>query len=156
MRVKISITGLLIFVFNFTAFAYAREYKTAVGIRGSIGGEAIRGGGITVRHFFWQSATVEGIVSATNFSGTRLIGLYEYHFAIPEVEGLQWYAGGGMHITALSSTTLWGIDAIGGIEYTFGTIPLNIGLSWKPELNITGKTHTGFASDIAAHLRFSF
>ena len=156
MRIKISTTGFFIFVFNFAAFAYTREYKTAVGVRGSLGEAAIRGGGVTVKHFFWQQAAVEGIVSATNFSGTRLMVLYEHHLEIPEVEGLQWYAGGGTHITTLSSTTLWGIDAISGIEYTFGATPLNIGLSWKPELNITGKTYTGFASDIAAHLRFSF
>ena len=153
---KISIIGLFIFVFNFTAFAYKRAYKTAVGLRGSIGGETIRGGGITGKHFFWQQAAVEGVVSVTSFSGTRLIALYEYHFEIPEVEGLQWSVGGGTHITTLSSATLWGIDAIGGIEYTFATIPLNMGLSWKPELNITGKAYTGFASDIAVHLRFAF
>jgi hypothetical protein len=33
-----------------------------------------------------------------------------------------------------------GIDGIIGLEYVFRDIPINIGLDWKPALNIIGNT----------------
>ena len=71
------------------------------------------------------------------------------------VDHLNWYYGGGAHIGFWNGNSSWGerdraytiigIDGIIGIEYNFTEAPINIGLDWKPAINLTG--YTGFWGD---------
>lgn len=154
---KIVLTFVL--VVSIVIMASAQDYKTGVGIRGGLSY------GLTLKHFLNEKAAVEGLLQ-TRWSGFDITGLYEIHAQAFEVEKLRWYYGGGAHIgfwngtyvswgAAGTSYTLIGIDGILGIEYTFSEAPLNIGLDWKPAINLTG--HTGFWPDGGAiSIRYVF
>src|SRR5450759_676759 len=69
-----------------------------------------------------------------------------------DVAHLNWYYGGGAHIGFYNGNyvywgnngttyTIIGIDGILGIEYTFSEIPINIGIDWKPALNLLSLIH---------------
>jgi hypothetical protein len=81
------------------------------------------------------------------------------------VDHLNWYYGGGAHIgfyngshtywgTYGTSYTVAGIDGILGIEYSFDEIPINIGIDWKPALNLIG--YSGIWSEGAFSIRYIF
>ena len=121
--------------------------------------------GLTLKHFVGSKAAFEGILS-TRWSGFDITGLYEIHNIAFEVDRLRWYYGGGAHIGFWngdnvtwgdegSSYTVIGIDGILGIEYSFSEAPINIGIDWKPAINLVG--YTGFWADGGAlSIRYIF
>lgn len=129
----------------FMAFINAQDYNTGIGIRGGWYN------GLTVKHFLSEKAAIEGILSS-RWSGFEITGLYEIHNQAFDVARLNWYYGGGAHIgfyngdntnwgTRGTSYTIVGIDGILGMEYNFKEIPFNIGIDWKPALNLFGYSH---------------
>lgn len=137
----------------------AQEYKTGIGLRGGFSQ------GITLKHFVSEKAAFEGLLS-TRWQGFDITGLYEIHGQAFEVEHLNWYYGGGAHIgfwngnnvkwgTPGTSYTVIGIDGILGMEYSFSEAPINIGIDWKPSINLIG--YTGFWGDGGAlSIRYVF
>jgi hypothetical protein len=130
----------IILTVSITAVAAAQEYETGVGLRGGFSN------GLTLKHFISEKAAFEGLIS-TRWQGLDITGLYEIHNQAFEVEHLNWYYGCGAHIgfwngkkwgNTGSSYTVLGIDGILGIEYSFTEAPINIGVDWKPALNIAG------------------
>jgi hypothetical protein len=122
---------------------YAQDYQTAVGIRGPFVS------GFTVKHFIQEDKALEGILSFGQW-GMNITGLYEIHARAFDVEGLNWYYGGGAH---LGSTTdehpyfdekgdflVMGLDGIVGLEYNIQEIPINFSIDYKPQLNFIGDT----------------
>ena len=79
---------------------------------------------------------------------------------------MNWYYGLGAHIgfwdgnytnwgTPGENYAVIGVDGIIGLEYNFSEIPFNIGLDWKPAINIIG--FTGFWADGGAlSIRYIF
>jgi hypothetical protein len=143
----------------FIAVVNAQDYKTGIGLRGGLYN------GLTIKHFISQSSAIEGLIS-TRWSGFELTGLYEIHNQAFDVERLNWYYGAGAHIASYNgNNTSWGnagtsyliigIDGILGIEYNFKEIPINIGLDWKPALNIIGYSHF-FGDGGALSIRYIF
>lgn len=143
----------------FHFLATAQSYQTGVGLRGGFSN------GITVKHFISEGTAVEGILS-TRWRGFLITGLYELEKSTA-VNGLDWYYGVGGHIgvwnnnrdnnpfTDDGGATILGIDGILGIEYTFGGIPINLSLDWKPAFNLIGST--GFWGDSGAlSIRYVF
>lgn len=65
------------------------DYKTAVGVKFGWWESA----SLSVKHFISDHTAIEGLVYFWQYGGEGC-GLYEYHMAIPSVEGLKWYAGG--------------------------------------------------------------
>lgn len=139
-RALVLITVLLI-----SGFAYSQNngtnYQTALGVK-------LYPGAISVKHFVAKGRAVEGLgyISADGF---RLTGLYELHFPIEGVEGLQWYVGGGGHIGIWSDN--WksryptrangmaiGVDGVLGLDYKIKGAPLNLSFDWQPSFNIIG------------------
>ncbi len=135
---KIVLTFIL--VISIGVMASAQEYKTGVGLRAGLSN------GLTVKHFVNSKAAIEGLLAmnVTDLNGFEITGLYEIHNQAFEVEHLNWYYGGGAHIGSYDGGdvygTVFGIDGILGIEYSFGEAPINIGLDWKPVLNLFGNT----------------
>jgi hypothetical protein len=140
---KIVLTFIL--AVTITAMASAQEYKTGVGLRGGFSN------GLTIKHFLGERNAIEGII-ATRWKGVDITGLYELHNRAFEVEHLNWYYGFGAHVgfydgsnttwgTYGTSYTIVGIDGILGIEYSFSEAPINIGLDWKPAINVIGDNH---------------
>lgn len=151
----------LAFAFILVIAINAQDYRTGIGFRGGLTN------GLTVKHFLNEKNALEGLF-ATRWRGFEITGLFEIHNQAFKVERLNWYYGFGGHIgfwngnythkywgVEGTSYTVIGIDGILGIEYNFKAVPINIGLDWKPALNLSG--YTGFWGDNGAlSIRFIF
>ena len=147
MMKKITLTCML--VFCLCTISYAQDYSTGIGFRGGYFN------GLTIKHFISSRSAVEGIFDS-RWRGFQITGLYEVHNQAFNLQRLKWYYGVGGHVGFWDgnyadwgdrgkSYTVVGIDGILGLEYSFREIPINIGLDWKPSLNIIG--YTGFWGD---------
>jgi hypothetical protein len=154
-KLLISFTLVVFFV----AFANAQDYRTGIGVRGGLFT------GLTLKHFIGSKAAIEGLFE-TRWSGLGITGLYEIHNNAFDVDRLNWYYGFGGHIGFYNgNNTPWGkvsttysvigVDGILGIEYNIKEIPINIGIDWKPTINIVG--YPGFWGDGGAlSIRYIF
>jgi hypothetical protein len=138
--------------------AGAQDYKTGIGIRAGFSS------GLTIKHFESQNAAIEGLLT-TRWQGFDITGLYEMHNQAFDIKHLNWYYGGGAHLglyngnyvtwgTNGTTYTVVGIDGILGLEYIFSELPINLGIDWKPALNLIG--YTGFWSEGAISARYVF
>lgn len=162
--------SLLLFLVLFAMQGFAQQnYKTSLGLR--LGWSY----GFTVKHFFTPKMAFEGIVSTRYFGGrgwgnykkgwwgrndhgVNLTALLEWHFPIGKVQGFNWFIGGGLHVGTWRGYSdhpyypgnRWfmtlGLDAIGGVEYTFAKIPLTLQADLKPSINFAfgGRFYPGF------------
>ncbi|QEC66020.1 hypothetical protein FRZ67_01380 [Panacibacter ginsenosidivorans] len=116
-------------------------YENAIGIK-------IYPAGITFKHFLKENRAVEGIAYFWNY-GSRATGLYEFHGDIPGIDGLKWYAGPGIHVgfwndkwkkdyPVRDAGIAIGIDGVGGLDYKFKAVPINIFVDWQPSFNFVG------------------
>lgn len=151
---KVFLMLLAAIVFTSTTQAQEEEavtYKNAIGVRLSSSAPAVKSG-ITYKHFFGSNA-VEGILSFGD-GLTSIAGLYEIHKPFA-TENLQWLLGAGGYIGFGNKNTLLGVMGIIGVDYKFSTLPLNLTLDWKPELNIVSKV--GFeGAGVGFSARFTF
>ena len=117
------------------------SYKTALGVK-------VYPGAVTVKHFTGANTALEGLGYFSS-DGFRLTGLYELHYPLGSVDGLQWYVGGGAHLGIWSDT--WknryptreggmalGVDGVLGIDYKIKDAPLNLSFDWQPSFNLIG------------------
>ncbi len=137
------------------------DYKTAVGIRLS-SAPAIVSNSITVKHFINEKTAIEAMLS---FSDPLAIGaLIEFHKPL-STPGLQWFYGGGGYLgfgkeysvekARDINKTYFGAQGVVGLDYKFASIPLNISLDWKPELNLVSDINFEPAA-IGFSARFTF
>ncbi len=152
---------LLFIIFLFSAggglTAYGQLYKTGVGARVGFFN------GLTVKSFMQEGRAIEGIL-ATRWNGFILTGLYELQRPFPDVNNLEWYAGGGAHVGfwgngtgryAGSTESVFGLDLILGVEYTFDEFPFSASIDWKPAFNVVGTT--GWWGDgLALSIRYTW
>jgi hypothetical protein len=118
-----------------------RDYSFAIGVR------AAPSPGLTVKTFISGASALE-FIGTTRWGGLNLTALYELHTMAFQTEGLNFYYGIGAHLgfwgndneppwrDENDSGTVFGLDGILGLEYTFDEIPFNIGVDWKPALNL--------------------
>ncbi len=153
MKKVLICTGL--FTLLFTA-AQAQEdnssnYNNAIGIRLGPSSAAVKSG-ISFKHFLSNNNALEGIVGFGD--GVTICGLYEIHKPLP-AENLQWFIGFGAYAGFTGKTTNIGGAGIIGLDYNFASIPLNLSLDWKPELNLIEQV--GFeASTVGLSIRYRF
>jgi len=67
----------------------------------------------------------------------------ELHKPIEDVDNLYWYIGAGVNggiFPGYSSRTglRMGVNVVGGVDYSFDEIPLNLSFDWMPGLNLVG------------------
>jgi hypothetical protein len=136
---KSILTALM--AFSILTLAEAQDYKTGIGLRAGLSQ------GLTVKHFFSGKAAFEGLISA-RYENLEITGLFEIHNQAFDVRRLNWFYGFGAHIGFRDEHHDWkyehttyttaGIDGILGIEYNFEEIPINLGVDWKPYINLNG------------------
>lgn len=90
---------------------------------------------------------------------------YDYEEAFPDINNLEWFYGGGAHIGFWQSgsypynrsnpQSIFGIDLVVGVEYTFDEVPFSASLDWKPAFNIMGDFHW-WGNFISLSLRYTF
>jgi hypothetical protein len=105
------------------------SYRTALGVK-------FYPGAISIKHFVNERGAIEGLASFWK-GGVRFTGLYELHYPLLQVDGLQWYVGPGAHIgfyddKYYGGNTFFGIDGVLGIDYKIPGAPLNVSLDWNP------------------------
>jgi hypothetical protein len=148
----------VIMMAGLAALMSGQEYKTALGLRGGFSS------GITIKHFKNYKAAFEGLLTS-RWQGFSVTGLYEIHHQAFDVSHLTWYYGGGAHLGFYngdyvswgrygSAYTVVGLDGILGLEYTFQEIPINLGIDWKPALNLVG--YSGLWSEGGISVRYVF
>lgn len=146
------------FLFLIASSINAQNYRTGIG--GRIGSF----NGFTIKHFVKTDKALEGLLSF-RWNGFIITGLYEHQRAFKGVENLDWFVGIGGHVGFWDrgdyywnrfedNHTVFGMDLIGGIEYTFDEVPINLGLDWKPAFNFVGDDHVWF-DGLALSIRYA-
>ena len=152
--------GILVLVLvTCTQTAHAqRSYNTSIGLR--LGNTS----GITIKGFVSDRLALEGIISTRFWSLNRgnvmFTGLLEWHFPIGNIQGFNWFIGGGVHVGIYTNNnnqtggTYAGLDIIGGIEYTLPDAPFTFQADLKPTIQVVG----GFLwfGDLAVSVRYAF
>jgi len=147
-----------VILFAQTSFA---QYKTALGVRLS-SSTAMVNNSISLKHFLTETTAVEALFS---FGDPLALGaLLEVHKPL-STEGLQWFYGGGGYLgfekvydpnRKVNDTEVnFGAMGVLGLDYKFASVPLNLSLDWKPELNIVNDI-TFEAAAIGLSVRFVF
>ncbi|WP_048922233.1 hypothetical protein [Rufibacter radiotolerans] len=110
--------------------ALAQRYKTAAGVR--IGSDDF---GLTLQQKILEKTTLEGLVTAAPREVAVTV-LGEQHFPMLG-QRLNYYLGGGVHAGHLKDYgTIYGFDAITGIEYKLNGLPLLLSADLKPAFHI--------------------
>lgn len=143
--------------------AQDNTYRTALGLRIS------EGLGITAKHMLNDKGAIEGI-AYLRWGGFNFTGLYAVHYPVFKEPGFRFYIGGGGHLGVFDNdhhpwwfddddddheNFVFGLDGQIGLEYTFGEIPLNLGLDWKPAINIIGTDDVWFG-DLGLSVRYTW
>ncbi|NJN32997.1 MAG: hypothetical protein HC817_00825 [Saprospiraceae bacterium] len=143
----------IIYKFLFVAFLMttisnlnAQNYNNAIGLRLGIYN------GVTYRQFLNEKNAFEvyGTFRSYTFGGNLFTatGLYQYHSPIPDVEGLNWFAGGGATFWTTSGFNAFGITGVLGLDYTLASAPINFSLDWSPTFLLS--EGSGFQGDYFA------
>lgn len=128
----------------------AQSYKTALGIRLS-SNDAIVNNSISLKYFFSNTTAVEGLLS---FGDPVALGVLIEKHKPTGPAGLSFFYGGGAYIGFGSDKNI-GAQGVLGLDYKLPTIPLNLSVDWKPELNIV-KEAVFEPSAVGASVRFTF
>ncbi len=147
----------------------AEDYGTGIGLR--LGGLS---SGLSIKGFVNSTSALEGIASFGRHSFIAT-GLYEKHFEIPGVAGLNMYVGAGGHLGFFGyrgsyfykkkneyfyvydegrTAVVPGIDVIIGLEYKIKDVPLAVGVDIKSFIDFFDGS--GFYFDGALNIRYVF
>jgi len=156
---KIKFTFLLgLFLFICASNIKAQDYKSAIGLR--LGYPL----SLSYKTFISEKGAIEGVLGFrgyTYYSWLNLSAFYQHHMAIPSVERLKWYVGGGASVYYWNydndfypnndyASLSFGLHGIIGLDYSFDNIPLNLSVDWIPTVVIGGEFLTGFGGSYGA------
>jgi hypothetical protein len=126
-----------------------QEYSNALGIRLSTP-QATINQSVSYRRYLNDNTALEGLLCFDPF-GLGLLYEKIYPLGTP---GLGWFFGGGAYV-AFKGDNVVGAMGIVGLDYTIPSVPINLSVDWKPELNIINNVNFQ-ASAIALSVRFVF
>jgi len=127
----------------------AQKYLHTGGIRaGYSSGISYKG-----YHLYRESALEADILY--NRHGFNLALLLQGYFELNRNGRFMAYAGGGAFGGDWDSDISVGIATLAGLEYHLRDLPLNLGLDWKPMLNIWRVTAADFL-DFGVSVRYRF
>lgn len=131
--------------------AAAQDYRFAVGVRLSNSTPTLNNS-VTGKYFITEQSAIEGLISFGSRFGVG--ALLEIHKKF-QPQGFSWFYGGGAYVGFGDNNTYVGPTGIIGLDYKFPSIPLNLSLDWKPELDIVPSIR--FVPDaFALSARFAF
>jgi len=135
----------LTLVMGLSMAASAQNYTSAIGLR--LGYPT----SVSYKHFISDQGALEGFLGfrsyARSYSWVTLGLTYQHHWDISGVDGLSWYAGGGLSaffwnykdnfIGAEGNTSIGVLGAL-GLDYKFDSAPVNLSLDWLPIFFVNG------------------
>jgi hypothetical protein len=127
----------------------AQEYKMGLGIRLSTA-QAVVNNSVSFKYFITETNALEGLLS---FDPLAIGALYEVHRPLG-APGFQWLYGAGAYV-AFEGESNFGVMGVVGLDYKFQSIPINLTLDWKPELNFVQDIFFEPAA-IGLSIRFAF
>lgn len=161
---KIKQLLLFIFIGNLiiTNSTLAQSFQTGAGLR--FGGLS---NGLTIKHFISKVSALEGILSFGH-KNSIVTGLYEIHTPVDHSSLFSLFYGVGGHIVFFrdggsyyynnnhlyAATTVSGIDAILGLNYTFKQAHVNVGMDFKPFIDFYNASI--FYFDGGVSVRYTF
>lgn len=127
---------------NLKAQSSGNNYTTAIGVK-------FYPTGVTLKTFMGSNVAFEAIGYFWE-RGTRITGLFEYHYNLSPGGNLKWYMGPGAHVgfykpAFYDGGTSVGIDAVIGLDYKFPDIPINVSLDWQPSYEFG--SYAGFSGN---------
>ncbi|MCU4154692.1 hypothetical protein J1N10_01815 [Carboxylicivirga sp. A043] len=132
----------LFFVLALVAGVALSSQAQEVGVRfGGMSGH----GGVAVDGVFGvgQFSRIHADVGFFN-DGFAAEALWDFLYRPLGGEAFNWYVGAGPSMAVWSSTFLLGASGEAGLEYRFGTVPLAIGVDWRPTFWIVEDTDFDF------------
>ncbi|MEP6647606.1 MAG: hypothetical protein ABJC12_11015 [Saprospiraceae bacterium] len=145
----------MLVLFAIANSAHAQGYKSAIGLR--LGSPLA----ISYKFFISDPAAIELYLGYRSYGvGYTFLNpgaMYQYHFPISSVEGLQWYVGGGASLYLYSykssygtagDNLAFGINGVLGLDYKFANAPINLSADWLPTIVIGG--FSGFGAGYGA------
>ena len=108
----------------------AQPYGHSVGIRAGYSS------GISYKGFRLHRMGAYEANILYNRHGFNLSAFYEHHLEPFRNERILVYLGGGAFGGDWDEEFSMGVLAVAGIEYTIRDVPLNLGLDWRPMLNV--------------------
>ena len=146
--------ALFLLVTTFSSYAQdtpsADVRKQQVGIRIS-SQDAVVNNSITYKYFFNPTTAVEGLFS---FSDPIAIGaLIEKHKPFGSA-GLSWFWGAGAYV-GFGGGRNFGAQGVVGLDFLFPSLPVNLSVDWKPELNFI-KQFSFEPAAVGISARFAF
>ena len=113
-----------------TEVASATSGKNLLGIRISSSAAAVNHS-ISYKRFLNTTTAVEGLFS---FTDPGAIGvLVEKHTPFASA-GISWFWGAGAYV-GFSGGRRFGAQGVVGLDFIMPTLPFNLSIDWKPELN---------------------
>ncbi len=145
MKIRLAILVFALSILFSTSGNTQEFYNSAVGLR--LGYPA----SVTYKTFLNDESALEayaGLRSWSFGSFFNISGAYQVHKPIDEVDGLQWYYGGGASVYFWTyddifldrnySSTSFGVQGYLGLDYTFEDAPINLTLDWVPSFFFGG------------------
>jgi len=130
MKNKLIFTTIIFLLF--ITVSTAQDYKLALGLRLS-NEDATVNHSVSLKYFFSESLATEALFTLINPAALGL--LVEKHNPLGTT-GIKWYYGGGLY-AGFGGERRFGAQGVLGLDYKIATLPLNLSLDWKPELNFT-------------------
>jgi hypothetical protein len=130
MKNKLTLTA--VFFLLFITVSTAQDYKMGLGLRIS-NEDATVNHSVSFKYFFNESLATEALVTVINPAAFGL--LVEKHNPLGTT-GIKWFYGGGLY-AGFGGERRFGAQGVIGLDYKITSVPLNLSLDWKPELNFT-------------------
>lgn len=150
MRTTKLLLTLTLVIGCFVAAQSQSSYKSAIGLR--LGFPT----SVSFKHFISEPGAIEAFAGYRGYSGygwALVGGTYQHHFPIGSIEGFKWYVGGGAGVYFWNydfdndlAATSFGILAVGGVDYKFASIPLNLSADIMPSFFIGSNFYEGYSS----------
>jgi hypothetical protein len=129
---------------------HAQDYKMGLGIRLSSNAPIVNHS-ISFKYFFGRKTAVETLLSVTD--PIALGVLIEQHQPL-KTAGFTYFYGGGAFL-GFDSPAPFGLQGVLGLDYKFQTLPFNLSLDWKPEINL-GPDFSFEPAALGISARFTF
>ena len=166
MRTKTLLLTLSLVVGCFFAAHAQSTYKSAIGLRAGFPPA------VSFKQFISDQGAIEAFAGfypfASAYNWFTIGAMYQHHFPIGSIEGFQWYVGGGasMQVWAYKyaldkdryGNLSFGLIGVGGVDYKFSQIPLNVSADFMPTVLIGSNLYytSAFRGYAGASVRYTF